>query len=1328
MNKEAAPIPSTATMPSSTVTVPPSSTATAPSASSDTVPSASAEGSPSSALDAAEEAALQIDERQLTRQALWERKLLDFSLRNNLLNTRLGKRAVQFISFQVEHMEDLLQTGENYTLQPWPEQRKLLNPEDGIFHSSTQAAPLQEQFEKEIKEHKLSTYLSATELKPVLTNLYRGARTALEENGANSLFIAIGMLRWYVTEKSDQPRFAPILLLPVNIVRNGGGYIVRMRDEEAILNVTLIEFLRQQFKLLVPTFDPLPKDESGVDVPLVFSAIRKAIAQHTRWEVLDESVLGLFSFNKFVMWNDIHTNAAKLQQSPIVESLIERRLILPETGESVDARNFDLTAKPADVATPIAVDSSQLEAVIESGLAKSFILYGPPGTGKSQTITNMIANALYQGKRVLFVAEKMAALSVVQKRLAKIGLDPFCLELHSNKVTKTHFLQQLQQALDVTHGHVSEDFKQRSEELFGLRQKLNGNMQAIHRKGSCGLSLYDCIEGYLSLSDIDSLDVPFDFAQSRKKEDLDSLSDELTKLDAIFQITGHPHGHPLTGLAPKDDRREDLTRLETLLYQLQGAHDSSAAAAGSLSPDTLASEWQSIRQKWFLPRLFATNSFLKRLQQFSPSLSKGDISSFIDDLSQISAADPTAMATWLQHKELWRDWYQWSSKRGDLVTRGYQPVVDFIETGHSGEEASRALARTLFKEWALQMIDSDDELRRFNGLVFEDVIARYRQLTEHFQDLTKKELYCRLAARIPNISIEAATGSEVNILKRNIANGGRGTSIRHIIDQIPNLLPKLCPCMLMSPISVAQFIDLDQPKFDLVIFDEASQMPTSEAVGAIGRGKALIVVGDNKQMPPTSFFATQQVDDEDAEIDDLDSILDDCQALSLPDHYLAFHYRSKHESLIAFSNQEYYDGRLFTFPSADDRISKVSLVKVEGVYDKGGRRSNRAEAEAVVAEIIRRLSDEELSKRSIGVVAFSVVQQNLIEDVLMEELAGHPELEAKAFQAEEPIFIKNLENVQGDERDIILFSVGYGPDKDGNVSMNFGPLNNRGGERRLNVAVSRARYEMKVFSTLRAEQIDLRRSKAAGVEGLQKFLKYAEGRPIAEPGTSGTPGTSVNTSSLASDIASALNALGYETTTGVGRSKFKVDVAVVDPADRERYFLGILIDSHSRAETKIARDRELTQPSVLRGLGWKVLRVWSIDWMQNRQRVLDNIVQALEVKDSQPIANSEPLNLKAPKIVEEKVSTTAPAATLLASSKDEKADIDDIPEKSLDDAILQVVNAQIALPREDLLRAATRQLGYSRRTKRIDAALMRRIGYLIVNKKILNDGEVIKSL
>ncbi|MCD7849296.1 MAG: DNA2/NAM7 family helicase [Parabacteroides sp.] len=357
----------------------------------------------------------------------------------------------------------------------------------------------------------------------------------------------------------------------------------------------------------------------------------------------------------------------------------------------------------------------------------------------------------------------------------------------------------------------------------------------------------------------------------------------------------------------------------------------------------------------------------------------------------------------------------------------------------NGSEASDALLKGVYHQLAQKAIDADETLRLFNGLIFEEMIEKYKHLTLEFQELSKKELYSRLASRIPSITMEAASSSEVGILKRNISNGGRGMSIRKIIDQIPTLLPRLCPCMLMSPISVAQYIDLDAEKFDLVIFDEASQMPTNEAVGAIARGKALVVVGDPKQMPPTSFFTSTQVNEEEAEFDDMESILDDCISLSIPSRHLTWHYRSKHESLIAFSNAQYYESKLYTFPSVDDRTSKVRLVRVNGSYDKGHTRSNRAESEAIVKEILHRLRTLELSDKSIGVVSFSQVQQNLIEDMLFEELNKYPELEKKATQCNEPIFIKNLENVQGDERDIILFSIGYGPDKSGNVSMNFGP-------------------------------------------------------------------------------------------------------------------------------------------------------------------------------------------------------------------------------------------------------------------------------------------------
>lgn len=296
----------------------------------------------------------------------------------------------------------------------------------------------------------------------------------------------------------------------------------------------------------------------------------------------------------------------------------------------------------------------------------------------------------------------------------------------------------------------------------------------------------------------------------------------------------------------------------------------------------------------------------------------------------------------------------------------------------------------------------------------------------------------------------------------------------------------------MSPISVAQYIDADAEKFDLIVFDEASQMPTYEAVGAIARGKNVVIVGDPKQMPPTSFFSVNTIDEDNIEMEDLESILDDCLALSIPSKYLLWHYRSKHESLITFSNSEYYDNKLMTFPSPDNIESKVRMVAVDGYYDKGKSRQNQAEAQAIVDEIARRLRSEKLRRKSMGVVTFNVVQQALIEDLLSDLFAFHPELETFALECEEPLFIKNLENVQGDERDVILFSVGYGPDAEGRVSMNFGPLNRAGGERRLNVAVSRARYEMIIFSTLRSDMIDLNRTSSIGVAGLKRFLEYAE--------------------------------------------------------------------------------------------------------------------------------------------------------------------------------------------------------------------------------------------
>ncbi len=307
---------------------------------------------------------------------------------------------------------------------------------------------------------------------------------------------------------------------------------------------------------------------------------------------------------------------------------------------------------------------------------------------------------------------------------------------------------------------------------------------------------------------------------------------------------------------------------------------------------------------------------------------------------------------------------------------------------------------------------------------------------------------------------------------------------------------------------------------------------------------------------------------------------------------------------------KYYDNKLYTFPSPNDRVSQVRLVHVDGVYDHGKTRQNPAEAEAVVNEILRRLRDPKLKKDSIGVVTFSVVQQNLIEDMLSDEFAKNPELDEYVRSCAEPIFVKNLENVQGDERDVILFSVCYGPDADGKVSMNFGPLNRDGGWRRLNVAISRARKEMTVFAVLRPEQIDLNRTRADGVAGLKGFLEFAANGQGMLPGRDVSK--SVHEDGLIEDIVTAIAKEGYEVKTNIGCSAYRMDLGIVDPEDTEDYLLGIILDGENMKASATVDDRFAVQPSVLGGLGWKLMRIWTLEWLDDPAPVIRRIKDAIE--------------------------------------------------------------------------------------------------------------------
>ena len=383
----------------------------------------------------------------------------------------------------------------------------------------------------------------------------------------------------------------------------------------------------------------------------------------------------------------------------------------------------------------------------------------------------------------------------------------------------------------------------------------------------------------------------------------------------------------------------------------------------------------------------------------------------------------------------------------------------------------------------------------------------------------------------------------------------------------------------------------------------------------MARAKQVVMVGDPKQLPPTNFFGRENSSDDDMpDVEsDLESILDECLGASLPTRNLSWHYRSRHESLIAFSNHKYYGGALVTFPSPATQDNAVSFHWVAGRYEKGGARTNQIEAKALVADLVARLQSPEFraSGLTIGVVTFNTEQQHLIEDLLDAERRKDPELESYFSDAElEPLFVKNLESVQGDERDIMYFSITYGPDIAGAVSMNFGPLNRDGGERRLNVAVTRARHELRVFSSLRGDQLDLSRTQANGVRDLKHFLEFAERGPKAlVESHHGSQGDF--DSPFEAGVAAALERKGWRVHTQIGASSFRVDLGVVHPDFPGRYLAGVECDGATYHSSATARDRDKLREHVLRGLGWEILRIWSTDWWVNPGGTLEKIHVAL---------------------------------------------------------------------------------------------------------------------
>lgn len=1384
------------------------------------------EDSPNDLPDFSDEIQNDEDEREIsaaTRLNIWQKKLLNLSPSNPLLNCKINQSNLAILCPDPASLEDALADNVKMSLLSAekvlkskidPELRALRTGEN-LWETQAREALKNKQLLVNVPEAKLSTQLVA---------LFRKTKTILEEGGSNTLYLAIGFLNWKKKDKKDKVYHAPLILLPVKLERASvtSGVKLVAHEDESRFNTTLLQMLKQDFDINIPSLEnDLPTDDSGLDVTEIWNRVRKAVKEVEGFEVVEEVVLGHFSFNKYLMWKDLVDRTDELMKHPFVASLIDKNVRRGDDGNFVKPEYLDELYKPEYFFAPLPMDSSQLAVLAAADAGKSFVIEGPPGTGKSQTITNLIAHLMAKGKTVLFVSEKMAALDVVYRRLAQIGLDKFCLQLHSNKANKKDVLNQLKLSWDnATNIKIENNWQNTASEILRLRTDLNNFVKELHQPGTQGFSPYYAMGVCIKNEDYAKL-IKFNWAKSNihNMQEYQTIKElvhkiqvqaeqcsgmfnsqtfnciENTNWDPIWQNSIITESKNLSQLAQKLLKSteefissiaisiEDIDNFKTIkqLYELAIILKNSAIgdanyafcengvdkieglenaikhlkeyikAKDALScicppdiwekvdPKKLKSLWNLAEQKWFLPAFIDKMSITKTLQQagakgkislpndidnISILKEHGTILQGLDDLlkdvniwkienSNISNLEnstklarelriiTTRLAKGPEHlnkireeissliiknrdllhfdgciglkiskfvdkyivfsqnykklneicnmqsienlkinedstftklekvsnfinfaKELsehegeLKDWCYWQNLKTEAINKNLNSLIEAIGDKTINFSDIEIAFEAGYCNWWVQRILSENKvLRDFSSAQHIDKIERYKNLDDTFQKLTIEYIQASLANNIPNKEDKSLT-QDWKFIQREMQKQRQIKPVRQILRDATGVVKTLAPCLMMSPLSVAQYLPVSQDAFDVVVFDEASQITVWDAIGSLSRGKQIIVAGDPKQMPPSNFFGRAiEYNEEELGLDeDLESILDELIGSSVPTLRLNWHYRSRCESLIAFSNDRYYDNSLVTFPAANTNQKSVSLREVpNGCYARNAR-INQEEAKALVAECVKRLSDPnpEIRNKSIGIVTFNSDQQKLIEDLLDAERTNHPEIEfAFGSDNQDSVFVKNLETVQGYERDVILFSVTYGPDVTGKVTMNFGPLNRSGGERRLNVAFTRAKYEMVIFSSLSPDQIDLNRTKSQGAADLKYFLQYAkQGKSALGSYTTGSLGECE--SPFEQEVANVLRQKGWNIHTQIGASSYRIDLAVVHPDKPGTYLAGIECDGATYHSSATARDRDKLRQSVLEGLGWHILRIWSTDWWTNKKGSIEKIDAGLK--------------------------------------------------------------------------------------------------------------------
>jgi superfamily I DNA and/or RNA helicase len=1351
-------------------------------------------------------------------------ELLDSSLRNRLINYKESKRFSLTVieESSKEVFEILVRDGRQMTFAPIPEKQKNkeeeANDEENIEHDVYIPLPIEDDSfdDSRLTDTILQTHHSDVVLQRKLRSIDSMARTSIEEQGVNLLYLGLGTLRWYESESSEKERIAPLLMVPVELTRVSvkSRFKIQYNGDDCGINISLFNKLKKEFGI---QYDLDSFDSDETEIENLFAEISAKISENDKWSVEKDDIrLGFFSFTKFLMYKDLDPESWPDTHNPedheVIGSLLgsgfdyEDDLLNGEHGE----------IKYEDLFHIMPADSSQEEVVRSLRTGINAIVQGPPGTGKSQTITNIISDFVARGKKVLFVAEKLAALNVVANRLSNNGLGDIMLELHSHKAKKKEVLKELEKTLNLTKPKLSQEFEQllnhaefdrgriveycdavnskvknteftpiqaygyylRAQNKIGkdnipemdlekikigdktlftkLRRLIEEAQYVVEKNGEKGKNKFDGVtNSSLDFYEVGKLIKQINELAAQLKSNSKSIREKYAPLNdsisvnsfldvaMVIRLVKLLQKRPNISVLDENDNlfENESTQLNSFLIKAKAADETFNKFKENLIPNAWKADVFSHRQnvvihgnKWY-KFIFSSYrnsaSFINSLQKEPKKLSTTELIELtdaileLDDFSKekekikekFEKVFPKISFELGTNWQLFEQYISWREEVNSSETpsevqsviynlyKDYSEILSELNTeselekeflrirneintvfkslGYENNETNKTVKLVqqgidttiqLLTSWGenegelndyIQLLKQIDILRK-NGLdVFEPILKHWGLSKSHLTYLFEYVWFTKIAriatkefeainrfdGETHNTTIEKFVSNEekildfntlrvalqhyeglpnhngssnvgaLGLLKGEFAKKRRHLAIRKLMKNAGKAIQAIKPVFMMSPMSIAQYIPPGQVEFDLILFDEASQVKPVDAFGAILRGKQIVVVGDSKQLPPTSFFDSLS-DDSDSQEDefyevqagDVESILTMFLAKNAPEKMLRWHYRSKHESLIRVSNHEYYDGNLFIFPSpyeTDDSrgLQLRHLPETHYLPGKGGR-INPKEADEVAKAAFKHAKKH--PDMSLGIAAFSQAQARAISDRIEAMLMNSMDPNIEAFFSNtdnaEPFFVKNLENVQGDEREVIFVSIGYGKQENGKVSMNFGPINKDGGERRLNVLFTRARRKCVIFSNLTHDDIDLTRTQAVGVKALKQFLKFAKTRSLEIPQIDMDEADSI----FEEQVAQVLEDRGYKISRQVGSAGFFIDIGVRHPELNGTFVLAIECDGATYHSSRLARDRDKTRQAVLEAQGWTFHRIWSTDWFHNPKREIKRLYEAVE--------------------------------------------------------------------------------------------------------------------